>query len=114
MTFLYPMAGFEAGWLMGRRGLTQLRLQGDARLGWDMESGGASAWREARASLSLERVVLAVTDQPVSLYAQASSRLVHMPTAGLRTFGEAQLNVGLRLSFLVPARPDYEGEEEGQ
>jgi hypothetical protein len=103
--YLYPYAGFEWSWLIGDRGLTQIRARGDARVAF--EPSTSRRWFDARASVSFERVLLAITDQPLSIFVEPQARYLQMGEREL-SLGEVRLLLGARLSFFTPPRPRYE------
>lgn len=77
-------------------GLTVLDLAGEGGRTWSSERG----WHAAgSAHASLERVVIALDDRPLSIYARASAG-----TAGTLLEGRA-LVVGLRLGLIAAAGP---------
>lgn len=100
----YPEVGLEGAWIIDDRGLTQLRMEAAYRHIWDDAENERD---RAFADLSLERVVLSVNDQPLTLFAQGGVEYKNGPLAedGITSF---EALVGGRVSFFVPPRPDYE------
>lgn len=102
--YLYPELGVEWAWLMGQRGLTELRLQGTARLAH--EPVNDATWYEMRGAVALERILLAITDQPIALFIEPSAHYIEVPFDEERR-ADVRVMAGGRLSFFVPARePD--------
>lgn len=100
--YLYPEVGVRAAWLMGDRGLTQLGFDGRLRAAW--EPASEVRWFESRAAIGLERILIAVSDQPVALFIQPGLKWINAP-GGEEL--EARVDVGVRLSLFAPPRdPD--------
>jgi hypothetical protein len=104
--YFYPELGVEGAWLIDDRGLTQLRMEAAYRHLWDNEGDERD---RASAEVSLERVILSINDQPLTVFAQGGVDYKSGPLApdGLTSF-EALL--GGRMSFFVPPPPNYEAE----
>ncbi|MFP4601161.1 MAG: hypothetical protein ACLFVJ_23130 [Persicimonas sp.] len=105
-TYGYPEVGVEGAWLIDERGLTQLRFDGALRKLWDVDGGEREL---AHAQLDVERVVVSINDQPITLFARTGVEYRSGPLAeeGLTSF---EALVGGRVSFFVPTRPAYGGQ----
>lgn len=118
--YLYPEVGARSSWLIGERGLMQWSV--DARLRLAHEPRTSVTWYEARVASPFERVVLAISDQPVSIYAQPSLHYLDLPGGGRV---DMRVDAGVRLSLFVPPRDpedqcpdeaediDYDRDEDG-
>ena len=103
-TYAYPEASLKAAWLISPRGLGQLAMDARVRQAW--EQGSGASWRQALASASAEWVVLTVSDQPLSLYAQPELEWLQMTEAGAtRATRELRVMAGLRISLFAPPPP---------
>jgi hypothetical protein len=96
--YFYPEVGIKSAALIGERGLLQWQLDVRARQAW--ETGGAS-WRQLTGSTSLEWVVLAISDQPISLFVQPEVHALDMPEAHIKQL-DLRFMSGLRLSLFTP------------
>lgn len=100
--YVYPELAARWAWLMGERGLTQLGIDARARLAHEPNSG--LTWYEGEATIGLERILIAISDQPLAIYAEPG---LHVLELGGRERLDARIGVGLRLSLFVPPRePD--------
>jgi hypothetical protein len=96
--YFYPEVGIKSAALIGERGLLQWQLDVRARQAWEL--GGAS-WRQLTATTSLEWVVLAISDQPLSLFVQPELHALDMPDEDIRQL-DMRVMGGLRLSLFTP------------
>lgn len=97
--YLYPELAVRAAWLMGDRGLTQLGFDGRLRTAWEPSS--EVSWFEGRAAVGLERIVVAISDQPIALFVQPGVKWIDAPGADVL---EARVDAGVRLSLFTPPR----------
>jgi hypothetical protein len=100
--YFYPEVGIRSAALIGARGLLQWQLDVRARQAWEL--GGAS-WRQVTGTTSLEWVVLAVSDQPISLFVQPELHALDMPDEDIRQL-DMRVMGGLRLSLFTPPSLD--------
>jgi len=64
--------------------------------------------------LSLERILLAITDQPIALFIEPAVHYVEVPFDALRR-ADVRVTAGGRLSFFVPPRdPDDQCPNEAE
>ena len=101
--YFYPELGFKAIWLRSPRGLFQLATEGRVRYAFEPDIG--SAWQMATASASAEWVMLAISDQPISLYARPEARFVNIPSDNLQQ-GDLRFMAGIRFNFFAPPPTD--------
>lgn len=99
--YLYPELGVKGSWILDRRGLSLLEL--DGRVKWGFEPETSDQWTMGTAALSLERIVIAVSDQPISIFLKPHVRYGEVEVAGLGGV-DYRLLAGLRLSLLSPPR----------
>ncbi|MBA2661566.1 MAG: hypothetical protein H0U74_04685 [Bradymonadaceae bacterium] len=105
LAYLYPEVGLEAAWVLGGRGLTHIGL--DARMQWGWEPSARRTWMFGTAGMSIERILIAISDQPISLFVQPHVRYTQIEVAGLDGL-DYRVLAGGRLSFFVPTRPSLE------
>lgn len=99
----YPEVGLEGAWVVDQRGLTQLRMDAAYRKIWTVDEDERD---RAHAKVSLERVVVSINDQPITVFARGGVDYRKGPLFDDgRTSFEAL--VGGRISILAPPRPDY-------
>lgn len=96
--YVYPEVGFKAAWLMGERGLWQLSADGRARSAYELETG--ETWLSASVSGSVEWLLVAISDQPVSIFVKPE--LNYMAFNNRSAEGEVRALAGIRLSLFVP------------
>lgn len=101
--YFYPELGFKAIWLKSPRGLFQLATEGRVRYAFEPDIG--SAWQMAIASASAEWVMLAISDQPISLYARPEARFMNIPSDGIQQ-GDFRFMAGIRFNFFAPPPTD--------
>jgi hypothetical protein len=101
--YFYPELGFKAIWLQSPRGLFQLATEGRVRYAFEPDIG--SAWQMAIASASAEWVMLAISDQPISLYARPEARFMNIPSDGIQQ-GDFRFMAGIRFNFFAPPPTD--------
>lgn len=99
--YVYPEAALEWAWLAGERGLTQIKLDATGRLA--NEPITSKTWYHARGALSIERIVLAITDQPISLFVEPSINVFSIPDDDALKL-DFRAIAGGRISFFVPPR----------
>ncbi len=110
--YLYPEAAFDAGWVAGDRGLWEFRTSGRMRFATLPSTN--ETFYEATVALSMERIFIAVTDQPVSLYLEPELSYRDLAPADARRV-EARVLAGIRVSlFTPPRRPDDQCPTEGE
>lgn len=97
--YVYPELGFKAIWLKSPRGLLQLATEGTIRSAWEPELG--EMFQVATARASLEWVMVAISDQPISLYLEPEARFTRIPTDDIQR-GEWRTQAGIRFNFFTP------------
>jgi len=101
--YLYPEAGFKGAFLIGPQGLFQIVLDGRVRQAFELDSN--ETWLMASSAASVEWIVLAVSDQPISLFAQAEALYTSVPSLDV-VQGEVRGLAGVRLSIASPPPPE--------
>ena len=99
--YAFPELGLHAAWTVGDNGLTQLGFDGRMKWAWDLDSG--SHWKMGTARLFAERIMIAINDQPISLFAAPEVRYSDLPFADVHGV-DLRLMAGARLSLFVPPR----------
>lgn len=99
--YAFPEIGLKAALTPDRSGLTQIGLQGRLRWGW--EPATSEVWTTGMASLSAERIIIAINDQPISLYLAPQVRFGEVENVGIEGV-DFRVMAGARLSLFVPTR----------
>jgi hypothetical protein len=97
--YFYPEVSARSAALIGERGLFQWQLEVRARQAWEIGSG--ASWRQLTGSTSLEWVMLAISDQPLSLFIQPEVHALDFGGEQIRQL-DARFMAGLRLSLFAP------------
>ncbi len=100
--YVYPELSLRGAWLIGARGLGQLSVDARARYGYEPDT--QAAWTMLSASAMGEWVVVALNDQPISLFVQPELQAMSFPEVQLSQ-RDVRVMAGLRLSLFVPAPP---------
>jgi len=98
---LFPELGLRAAFSPGERGLTRLEFDGRLRRAWVPKNSGT--WVMGSAALTGEQIIVAVNDQPISLFLAPEYRYYDIPLLGLHG-SEFRALVGARISLFVPPR----------
>lgn len=99
---VYPMAALESELVLDRRGLNRLAFNVGASPRWYLDDMDALYWT-GRGSLSYELILLAINDQPLSLYLEGNAQYRDdIPDAPSDWQFEAL--AGLRFNFWAPPR----------
>lgn len=102
--YYYPEVALDWHWVIDDRGLTELRLGASGRIADEPATSGL--WKQVKAGMSFERVVLAINDQPISLYVEPHVRWTDMGPAGTEQT-DLRMHAGARVSLFSPPRmPD--------
>ena len=107
--YAFPEVGLRAVWSLGERGLTQIAL--DGRMKWAWELSTQESWMMGQAGLSAEQILIAINDQPLSLYVEPHARLTQFEPADLDGV-DYRVMAGVRLSLFVPTRVEMPAPTE--
>jgi hypothetical protein len=99
IVYVYPELGVKGAWILGQRGLSQLEFDGRIKRGFEPKT--SDQWTMGTAALSFERIVIAVSDQPISVFLKPQVRYSAVEIAGLDGV-DYRLLAGVRLSLLSP------------
>lgn len=102
MLYIYPELGLKGAWVLGNRGLAQVEI--DGRMKWGYEPNTAERWAMGTLGLSMERIIIAISDQPISIFLKPHMRYSEVEFADLRGL-DYRLLLGARLSLFSPPRP---------
>lgn len=95
--YLYPEAAIGGALRLGDRGLWEFGTEVRFRYGAEFDSG--EDWLELRGSASVERILVAINDQPISLFVEPSVHILDLEASERAAF---QTLLGVRMSFFVP------------
>lgn len=100
--YVYPELGLDGRWVAGSDGLTQFEVR--ARMRWGFENNTSQHWKMGTARLSAERILIAINDQPLSVYVAPQLRYSDFPFADIAEM-DYRILAGARMSLFVPTRP---------
>lgn len=96
--YAYPEVALIGALRIGEKGLWE--IDGELRGRWGGVVDPLGSWWEVRGAASLERILIAINDQPISIFAEPS---VHWHRADYGERFAAQMLIGGRISFFTPA-----------